>query len=114
MSLFIYKFRHTSFVTIILLIFLPLRLLFLQTASVGRHKRTRTLTMVRAMLHQLLKTVRQRASAIPNVLESTGIQRLQRINAAGWVDLGLVRETTALRVASLTGTWTEAVLVSQL
>jgi len=89
------------------------RLVFLQPAGVGLHKQTRTFTMVNVMTHRLLQTVRQRASAIPNVVESTGMQRLQWINAAGWVDLGLVGETTAVRVASLTTAWREAVLVNQ-
>jgi len=78
------------------------RLVFLQTAGVGLLTKTRTLTMVGVMMHQISQTARQRASTTISVLDSTGILPLERVNAAGCMDLGLVHGTTALLQESRT------------
>ena len=55
------------------------------------------------MMHKLAKTAGKRAAkTTTRVLESTGILPLERVNAAGCMDLGLVAGTTALLQESLT------------
>ena len=60
-------------------------------------------------MRQLSKTVRQRVSTIPNALELIGDQMVDKVNAAGCMDLGVVQGTTAPRPESLIMTSTEIV-----
>jgi len=65
--------------------------------------------MVRRILQTLSQPVRQHALVTHRVTESTGIPAQQMEVNAGFMDLGLV--LGALKMASLTTSWTETVEV---